>query len=262
MPIWIGHSKGCKVCSTKHIGKTEARLRSGAPYGRYQSSGLCPSKVSRQGCHLKATQSATAICGVLSRSRVLGGTLEVVMGHATIAGLSNRAALSVFCSVYQCIRRHCSAPAELWSSARLYLPACRMVQAYEYFGLLLGFKLYRPWSMHFLLRQEGRGGGRPRQGARSLQKMWLASSVMGFPKLWGKWKPAEGIMTLEARAAVRALKRVALIIHGKNARQLMLVDSFSWALALYLCRSRQHKLLKRIQVFYACCVNLQCVGSH
>ena len=37
------------------------------------------------------------IRGVLNRTRVSGHTLEVVMGHATFAVLSNRAALSVFC---------------------------------------------------------------------------------------------------------------------------------------------------------------------
>ena len=74
------------------------------------------------------------------------------------------------------------------------------------------------------------------------------------PKLWGRWKYDDDIIVLEARAAVKALRRVALSVFGVHVRQLFLLDNMSLVLALDRCRSRQHKLLKQVRIFCAYCL--------
>ena len=89
----------------------------------------------------------------------------------------------------------------------------------------------------------------PEVPARLLQRhLWA-------PRLWGKWKHKEGILTLEARAAVKALQRVALSVFGSQIRQLFLLDNMSLVLALERCRSRQYGLTKQIRIFCAYCLS-------
>ena len=71
------------------------------------------------------------------------------------------------------------------------------------------------------------------------------------PKLWGKWQFPEGIITLEARAAVKSLRRVAMSVFGSQIRQLFLLDNMS--LVLGRCRSRQFSLLKQIRISNSYC---------
>ena len=74
------------------------------------------------------------------------------------------------------------------------------------------------------------------------------------PKLWGRWRFNEGILTLEARAAVKALRRVALSRFGSQIRQLFLLDNMSVTLAFERSRSRQFGLLKQVRLFNAYCI--------
>ena len=75
------------------------------------------------------------------------------------------------------------------------------------------------------------------------------------PVRWGKWKHKEDILTLEARAAVMALKRVAMSVFGGNVRQLFLLDNMSLVLALERSRSRRYTLLKQVRIFNAYCIS-------
>lgn len=88
----------------------------------------------------------------------------------------------------------------------------------------------------------------PEVPARLLRKECWA------PKLWGKWQFPEGIITLEARAAVKSLRRVAMSVFGSQIRQLFLLDNMSLVLALERSRSRQFSLLKQIRVFNSYCI--------
>ena len=74
------------------------------------------------------------------------------------------------------------------------------------------------------------------------------------PKLWGKWRFNEGIIILEARAAVKAMKRIAMSRYGSQTRQLFLLDNMSLTLALERSRSRQYGLLRQVRVFNAYCI--------
>ena len=88
----------------------------------------------------------------------------------------------------------------------------------------------------------------PEVPARLLRKeLWQ-------PRLWGKWQFDEKIINLEARAAVKALKRVALSRFGSHVRQLFLLDNLSLVLALERCRSRQLDLLKIVRIFCSYCI--------
>ena len=88
----------------------------------------------------------------------------------------------------------------------------------------------------------------PEVPARLLRKeLWQ-------PRLWGKWQFDEKIINLEARAAVKALKRVALSRFRSHVRQLFLLDNLSLVLALERCRSRQLDLLKIVRIFCSYCI--------
>lgn len=88
----------------------------------------------------------------------------------------------------------------------------------------------------------------PEVPARLLHKdLWV-------PRLWGKWSFEESILILEARAAAKALRRVAMSVFGNHVRQLFLFDNMSLVLALERSRSRQFGLLKRIRLFNSYCI--------
>ena len=57
------------------------------------------------------------------RKRLTGQALEILVGHATFCGLSNRPLLSVFHTVYRFIERHYGEAAEVWPSIREELRA-------------------------------------------------------------------------------------------------------------------------------------------
>ena len=83
-----------------------------------------------------------AITGVLRRKRVSGRLLEVVVGHATFAGLTNRALLSVFHTTYRYIRTHYDYPSSLWMSVKEELQAFRNLMIY------LHADWTRPWNTY------------------------------------------------------------------------------------------------------------------
>ena len=83
----------------------------------------------------------------------------------------------------------------------------------------------------------------------------LLRRALWTPKLWGHWQYGdEGIIVLEARAAVKSLKRIAMSMFGSQIRQLFLLDNMSLVLALERCRSRQHALLKQVRIFCGYCI--------
>ncbi len=81
-----------------------------------------------------------AIQGVLNRRKVSGRLLEVLIGHATFAGLTNRYTLSIFNVVYRFIRAHYDKPATLWRTAREELISFRGLMIY------LHADWTRPWN--------------------------------------------------------------------------------------------------------------------
>ena len=64
-----------------------------------------------------------------------------------------------------------------------------------------------------------------------------------------RWKKAEHIIHLEARALVKSMETAVHDLGCFNARQLLLVDSMSVALAFDRCRSRNYRLLRQIRKF-------------
>ena len=54
---------------------------------------------------------------------------------------------------------------------------------------------------------------------------------------------------LDARALVMSLRRVALSLHGGDARQILIVDNFGVCLCFDRCRSKNFELLNQIRVF-------------
>ena len=66
-----------------------------------------------------------AISGFLRRRRATGAVLEVLLGHATFAGLANRWTLSVFHLVYKFCRAHYYVAAPIWDGVRQELYAFR-----------------------------------------------------------------------------------------------------------------------------------------
>ena len=81
-----------------------------------------------------------AIQGVLNRRKVSGRVLEVVIGHATFAGLTNRYLLSIFNTVYRFIRSNYEKPAVLWHTVREELSVFRGLMIY------LHADWTRPWN--------------------------------------------------------------------------------------------------------------------
>ena len=78
--------------------------------------------------------------------------------------------------------------------------------------------------------------------------------------LYGKWAYPDDILVLEGHALVKSLSRIAHTRHGKDARQLLLVDNLPVALAFDRGRSRNYKVLRCIRKFSALCLsrNLAC----
>ena len=71
-----------------------------------------------------------AISAFLRRRRATGKALEVLIGHATFAGLANRWVLSVFHLVYKFCRQHYVVAAPLWDGVRAELYAFRGLMIY------------------------------------------------------------------------------------------------------------------------------------
>ena len=79
------------------------------------------------------------------------------------------------------------------------------------------------------------------------------------PKSWGRWKRAENILILEARALLGAVRRVCGSKFGLGHRQLCLVDNLSLALCFERCRSQNFKVLRVLR--QACAYQLVCNTS-
>ncbi|CAK0883464.1 unnamed protein product, partial [Prorocentrum cordatum] len=67
----------------------------------------------------------------------------------------------------------------------------------------------------------------------------------------GVWGLSEGILVLEARALVKAIRRLARTRHGSCIRQLFLCDNMAVVLAFARSRSQDFKLLVQIRRFNA-----------
>ena len=65
---------------------------------------------------------------------------------------------------------------------------------------------------------------------------------------WGKWQFAGDIGELEARALTKGLRRGAQTFHGRNLRQLILVDNLGVCLAFNRGRSKSLRILKQIRL--------------
>lgn len=261
-----------------------------------------------------------AITGILERKKVSGKIVEVVLGHCTFIGLTNRLLLSIFHSIYAFIRKEYYTPSRLWNSVREELIAFRGLM------IFLQSDWARPWndlvacsdssttgygvSTVYWPRETvgecGRilertrfkrvGGCDARESALtsagfvrdSVTGDWVAGDIPSSeyleksgwsldhsfpevpakllaksfwtPKLWGKWEFEEGILTLEARALVKSLKRIAMSIFGHDIRQLLLVDNMSVCLAFDRSRARNFPLLVQIRRFASYCLarNIQC----
>ena len=261
-----------------------------------------------------------AITGILERKKVSGKIVEVVLGHCTFIGLTNRLLLSIFHSIYAFIRKEYYTPSRLWNSVREELIAFRGLM------IFLQSDWARPWndlvacsdssttgygvSTAYWPRETvgecGRilertrfkrvGGCDARESALtsagfvrdSVTGDWVAGDIPSSeyleksgwsldrsfpevpakllaksfwtPKLWGKWEFEEGILTLEARALVKSLKRIAMSIFGHDVRQLLLVDNMSVCLAFDRSRARNFPLLVQIRRFASYCLarNIQC----
>ena len=67
---------------------------------------------------------------VLSRKKVSGRILEVIIGHATFVALTNRGLLSIFNTVYRFIRSNYHTPTILWKTVREELFVFRSLMIY------------------------------------------------------------------------------------------------------------------------------------
>ena len=72
------------------------------------------------------------------------------------------------------------------------------------------------------------------------------------PKLWASGNSREDYH-LEAPAAAKSLRRVAMNVFGSQIRQVFLLDNMSLVLTLERSRSRQFSLLKPIRTFNSYC---------
>ena len=62
--------------------------------------------------------------GLLSRRRVTGWSVEVIVGHLTFCGLANRGLLTVLHTVYRFMRRRYLEAVGLWPECRAELRTC------------------------------------------------------------------------------------------------------------------------------------------
>ena len=68
-----------------------------------------------------------------------------------------------------------------------------------------------------------------------------------MPKLWGRWNFKESIGILEARAVLKAVKRLCLSSFGHDIRHVHLCDNLGVVLSVERSRSKNYKLLKVIR---------------
>ena len=65
----------------------------------------------------------------------------------------------------------------------------------------------------------------------------------------GCWRHQQGIMVLEARAAVKGVERFVCGAYGHDVRQLFLIDNMSLVLCLCRGRSRNFGVLVQMRRF-------------
>lgn len=108
------------------------------------------------------------------------------------------------------------------------------------------------WRMQEINDEElvKESGWEVNEGFSKVPARYLAKSLWE-PKLWGRWSYNAGILELEGRALVKSLKRVAVSVHGRDIRQLLLVDNMAVALSFDRFRSRNFRLLLQIRKFAA-----------
>ena len=233
-----------------------------------------------------------SITGILERKKVSGKLVEVVLGHCTFIGLTNRLLLSIFHSIYAFIRKEYYTPSRLWDSVREELIAFRGLM------IFLQSDWARPWNdlvacsdssttgygvstaywPRGTVGECGRilertrfkrvGGCDARESALtsagfvrdSVTGDWVAGDIPSSEYLDKSGWSLDQILTLEARALVKSLKRIAMSIFGHDVRQLLLVDNMSVCLAFDRSRARNFPLLVQIRRFASYCLarNIQC----
>ena len=68
---------------------------------------------------------------------------------------------------------------------------------------------------------------------------------------WGRFTRPEGILILECRAMLQAMRRLANSVHGLNARQVFLLDNMSLVLSLSRSRSASFHTLVVMRRIYS-----------
>lgn len=215
-----------------------------------------------------------------------------MLGHCTFIGLTNRLLLSIFHSIYAFIRKEYYTPSRLWDSVREELIAFRGLM------IFLQSDWARPWNdlvacsdssttgygvstaywPRGTVGECGRilertrfkrvGGCDARESALtsagfvrdSVTGDWVAGDIPSSEYLDKSGWSLDQILTLEARALVKSLKRIAMSIFGHDVRQLLLVDNMSVCLAFDRSRARNFPLLVQIRRFASYCLarNIQC----
>lgn len=200
--------------------------------------------------------------------------------------------LSIFHSIYAFIRKEYYTPSRLWDSVREELIAFRGLM------IFLQSDWARPWNdlvacsdssttgygvstaywPRGTVGECGRilertrfkrvGGCDARESALtsagfvrdSVTGDWVAGDIPSSEYLDKSGWSLDQILTLEARALVKSLKRIAMSIFGHDVRQLLLVDNMSVCLAFDRSRARNFPLLVQIRRFASYCLarNIQC----
>ncbi|CAK0882062.1 unnamed protein product, partial [Prorocentrum cordatum] len=172
------------------------------------------------------------LTGLLARGRCSGQALEQVIGHCTFCGLAARESLSIFHTVYKFISVQYFDAGSMWPEVVEELVAFRGVL------LLLGRDWWLPWNPCVLETDASLAGwamaqsfwepsrvasvGRvsersrfKRVGAHSARESALTSAHLFRDESGSAWKTvrkgvwgrSEGILVLEARALVKAIRR-------------------------------------------------------
>ena len=137
------------------------------------------------------------LLGLLRRRRVAGWAVEVLVGHATFAGLAARGSLCCFHAVYRFIRAQYYEPELLWASAR------RELEAFCGLMILLVSPWWLPWN------REVQPTDASESGWGIATSMWEAPDLQRVGRLLerARFKRTGGASAREAALASAGLER-------------------------------------------------------